>query len=93
MGEKMTPPRFYIRAFDEAGNLIMSSIQVTMPEDMVLSEPSDKWSTGRAVSPYAVAHALGYITQELARYGLSECLLSVEASALRKATGEPTGEG
>ena len=69
---------FYIKAENAAGNCIMTSIQVIVPDHIQLFVPDEKWNDGRRVDHNAVAWALGKIVEELARYGLSECLLAYE---------------
>ncbi len=72
--------RFYVRAFDDSGIQIMSSIPVDVPAAIPLDFPNERMNDGRQADLGAVAYVTGRVAEEFARYGASECLLAREVS-------------
>jgi hypothetical protein len=71
---------FKIKAEDADGTTIMTPITVEIPDTYALSVPDAHSGSGRRVDSYALAEALRQVVGELARYGLSECILAGEGS-------------
>lgn len=70
--------RFLVRAYDDAGHQLMSTITVEVPEAIPLDFPNERMNDGRQADFNAVAYVTGRVAEEFARYGASECLLARE---------------
>ena len=68
--------RFYVKAYDEQGRQLMTSIQVVIPADLPLSVYNPAYSSNREADHEAVNFVVGRVAAEFARYAASECLLA-----------------
>ena len=73
--------RFYVKAYDDLGNVIMTSIQVNVPEIIPLTVADAQMNDGRRADFDAINYVVGRVAGEFASYAASECLLAYDAPA------------